>query len=126
MTKDGYPDNWQEIATRIKDKNKWRCERCGEPHNPVYGYTLTVHHLVPVKMLCEDWNLPALCQRCHLSVQAKVEMMQMTLGNFDYAPWFMPHYKGFVKWYERRKILTNETWYGKKKEEGSEYEKQGS
>ncbi|GAH88897.1 unnamed protein product, partial [marine sediment metagenome] len=27
---------------------------------------LTVHHLDGNKANCEDWNLAALCQRCHL------------------------------------------------------------
>ena len=119
MRKDGYPDNWPEIANSIKERAGWCCERCNHPHDPETGHTLTVHHLVPIKLLCEDWNLTALDQRCHLSVQGRVVMMQMTFEFFDLAPWFIPHYEQFLQWLERRKILTKETWYGKKGEEGN-------
>ena len=40
-----YPANWNEIAKRVKDAARWRCVRCNEPHDPVNGYCLTVHHL---------------------------------------------------------------------------------
>jgi len=69
MTK-GYPANWEEIAYRIKEKAGWRCERCGHAHDSDNGYTLTVHHLDGNKANCKDWNLAALCQRCHLHVEA--------------------------------------------------------
>lgn len=28
-----YPDDWNEIATAIKDAAGWKCEQCGAPHN---------------------------------------------------------------------------------------------
>ena len=97
-----YPDNWKEIADRMKKKHGWKCERCGHPHDPENGYTLTVHHLVPDKALCEDWNLAVLDQRCHLSIQSRVDMFQEM---FDFAPvsdWFKPHLEGFKEWQKRK------------------------
>jgi hypothetical protein len=65
----GYPVNWNEIATRIKDLARWCCEHCGHPHDPEDGYTLTVHHLDGDLANCAWENLVALCQRCHLRWQ---------------------------------------------------------
>lgn len=93
---DRYPDNWKEIATRIKEKAGWECERCGHEHDPGAGYCLTVHHLVPIKSLVEDWNLAALYQRCHLQIQAKVDMLQEYM--FPHSEWFLPHLRGFIDW----------------------------
>lgn len=96
--KDAYPDNWQEIALRIKKKAGWRCERCGFENDWESGHVLTVHHLVPEKSLVEDWNLAALCQRCHLHIQAKVDMFQEYM--LSHSAWFIPHLEGFRKWVE--------------------------
>lgn len=99
--KDDYPPNWKEIATRIKDAAGWCCERCGHEHDCDAGYMLTVHHLVPIKALCEDWNLTALCQRCHLKIQARVKMDQDYF--LDHSKWFIPHLEGYRDWVERGK-----------------------
>ena len=99
-----YPDNWPEIATRIKDRAEWKCERCGRAHDPKTGYCLTVHHFVPDKALCEDWNLAALCQRCHLSIQSKVSMEQRIFEFVEIAAWFAPHLAGFLKWKRERQL----------------------
>lgn len=96
--KSEYPKNWKEIATAIKEKAGWKCERCRVPDSgKPDGNCLTVHHLVPDKSLCEDWNLAALCQRCHLKLQ-KVNMFQGLLGFFEYSEWFKPHLEGFLNW----------------------------
>jgi len=65
-----YPPDWEEIARRVKERAGWRCEHCGHPHDPVAGYTLTVHHLDGNPVNCSPENLVALCQRCHLRIQA--------------------------------------------------------
>lgn len=54
-----YPDDWPEIARIAKDRAGWRCERCGHPHEPETGYTLTVHHLTLDPANCVWWNLAA-------------------------------------------------------------------
>lgn len=66
---EGYPANWEGIAYRIKEKAGWCCERCTHPHEFKSGYTLTVHHLDHDKSNNADYNLAALCQRCHLHVE---------------------------------------------------------
>lgn len=93
---DSYPDNWPEIAKQVKDEAGWKCERCGHVNDRESGHVLTVHHLVPVKSLCERWNLAALCQRCHLYIQAKVDMFQAYM--FPHSDWFIPHVEGFWEW----------------------------
>lgn len=69
-----YPDNWQDIRTRILFRAKNRCEFCRarnyEPH-PVTGskVILTVMHLDhdPENEKIQDKRLRAACQRCHLN-----------------------------------------------------------
>lgn len=54
---------------------------------------LTVHHLNGVKHDLRWWNLAALCQRCHLTIQAKVHMHRE--WNREHTEWFKPHAAGF-------------------------------
>ena len=87
--RDLYPDNWLDIALAVKRRAGWRCERCGRPHDPEAGYTLTVHHLDGNPQNCADDNLVALCQRCHLHVQNTYIPGQLAM------PWAEP-------WLERK------------------------
>lgn len=57
---------------------------------------LTVHHLNGAKADCRWWNLVALCQRCHLSVQARVVMERPFL--LEHSDWFKPYVAGFYAW----------------------------
>lgn len=87
MSKGGdYPADWPEIAWRIKEAADWRCERCGHPHDTPAGYMLTVHHLDGDKSNCDDDNLVALCQRCHLVVQVRYAPGQLGLPGLS-QPW---------------------------------------
>lgn len=54
---------------------------------------LTVHHLDNNKSNCEWWNLTALCQVCHLQIQAKVIMERPFM--FDHSHWFRPYVAGY-------------------------------
>lgn len=92
MTGD-YPADWPEIARRIKEAAGGRCERCGHVHDPAAGYTLTVHHLTMDKSNCADWNLAALCQRCHLRIQGKVDFEQAYM--LPHSAWMQSHVDGF-------------------------------
>lgn len=93
-----YPPNWPEIATRIKDTAGGKCERCQHPNDQPSGHVLTVHHLDGNKANCEEWNLAALCQRCHLTIQGRVKMDQLFFTDIlDVSPWFKPHLEGYLK-----------------------------
>ncbi len=80
-----YPANWDAIATAVKVAAGWRCEHCGHPHDPATGHVLTVHHLDMNPANCADENLVALCQRCHLRIQARYRPGQLFL--FDPPAW---------------------------------------
>lgn len=66
-------------------------------HNAAGGYDvrwriLTVHHLNGAKLDCRWWNLAALCQRCHLTIQGKVWMGREWTR--EHSPWFRPYAAG--------------------------------
>jgi len=54
---------------------------------------LTVHHLDGDKHNCAWWNLTALCQVCHLQIQAKVNMAQ--IYPLEHSSWFKPYAAGY-------------------------------
>lgn len=92
-----YPLDWAQIAERIKAKSGHKCERCGTPHGPPPA-VLTVHHLDGNKANCDDWNLAALCQVCHLKIQGRVKMDQLFfLDVLPMSDWFKPHYAGYLR-----------------------------
>ena len=74
-----YPRHWRLLATLVKCRAGWCCEHCGRPHEPVAGYTLTVHHLDGEPSNCDSTNLVALCQRCHLSWQSRFKVGQVMM-----------------------------------------------
>jgi hypothetical protein len=68
---------------------------------------LAVHHLDSVKGNCRWWNLPALCQRCHLTIQGRVVMERAFI--FEHSPWFRPYAAGWYAWkYEGCEITREE------------------
>lgn len=87
-----YPDNWKEIAKKCKDDAGGCCVRCGIPNQK--GHVLTVHHLDMNPANCEWWNLVALCQQCHLKIQAKVVIERVWM--FDHSEWFKPYVAGYT------------------------------
>ena len=90
-----YPENWREIACAVKDEAGWTCARCGHEHHYESGHVLTVHHFDGDKANCERWNLMPLCQRCHLSVQGRVNPEVPLM--FHPSPWAMPYIAGFYE-----------------------------
>lgn len=77
-----YPDNWREIANRIKTEADWCCEKCGQQcrrpgeNFDTHKRTLTVAHINHVESDCSDGNLVALCSGCHLRYDAPRKAMQ--------------------------------------------------
>jgi hypothetical protein len=67
---------------------------------------LTVHHLTGDKLDCRWFNLPALCQRCHLEIQGRVRMEQVYAG--EHSPWFRPYAAGYYAWTYLGEELTRE------------------
>lgn len=57
---------------------------------------LTVHHLTGEKADCRWWNLAALCQRCHLTVQGRVVMERAFI--LEHSDWFKPYAAGWYAW----------------------------
>ena len=89
-----YPDDWLAIAKAVKDAAGWRCVRCGHAHEPASGHTLTVHHLDLDPSNSAWWNLLALCQRCHLSIQGRVYLDRPWVL-LPHSEWFKPYVAGF-------------------------------
>src|SRR5579875_3569825 len=112
-----YPADWDIIALRIKEIAKWRCERCHADFDPGLnisrkgnGFVLTVHHLDGNKKNCQQYNLAALCQRCHLRIQARVEFLRDTLDGI-HSYWMSRHVKGYnveARLYGKRELTLTE------------------
>lgn len=81
-----YPANWPEIRAKILERAEYRCECEGEckqhsdycfrlhgaliePDRPS-RVVLTIAHLDHTPEHCDDSNLKAMCQRCHLAYDA--------------------------------------------------------
>lgn len=77
--RDRYPRDWPAISRRIREREDNRCKWCGaenhQPH-PVTGslVVLTVAHLDNTPENCDDDNLAALCQRCHLNYDRPIHV----------------------------------------------------
>ncbi len=98
-----YPETWtKEFRDEFREKHGNECERCHHSHDPEAGYALTIHHLDNDKSNCQNWNLAALCQRCHLHIQGKVEMRQDYA--FTHSAWMQPHVEGMFR------ALSEGTW----------------
>ena len=81
------------LADQIKAEAGGKCVRCGHVDSRVEGYMLTVHHIDLNKSNCRWWNLVALCQRCHLSIQARVIIERSYM--FPHSDWFKPYVAGY-------------------------------
>ena len=90
-----YPADWRELSAAVKREAGGRCVRCGHPHDAASGHVLTVHHFDGDRDNNARWNLMALCQRCHLSVQSRVDPANPII--FDPAVWAMPYIAGLYE-----------------------------
>lgn len=67
----------------------------------------TVHHFDGDKANCQWWNLLALCQRCHLTIQARVNPQQPYM--FEHSDWLKPYVAGFyARKYQERQLTRAE------------------
>lgn len=77
MRRELYPENWDRIATEIKESTDWTCQVCGKQcHRPGERVlntqdVLTVAHINHVESDCRPENLVAACSVCHLQYDAK-------------------------------------------------------
>lgn len=70
---------------------------------------LTVHHLCLGDAAKRDlrwWNLAALCQRCHLTIQGRVQMERVY--PWPHSEWFKPYAAGWYAWAYLGEELTRE------------------
>lgn len=98
MQRELYPDDWEAIATAVKDAADWCCQECGaqcrRPGEPfdTHRRTLTVAHLWPDNVPdAPVVSVAALCAPCHLRYDAarkarerrygKGTEMQMRMGD---------------------------------------------
>ena len=78
-----YPKDWKALSLSIRERAGWQCEGSpgiypdcraanGKPH-PVTGsrVVLTVAHLDHDESSSDSANLRAMCQRCHLTYDAR-------------------------------------------------------
>jgi len=88
-----YPANWREIAAGVKKACGGRCLRCGHEDDLPSGHLFTVHHFDGDKGNAAWWNLLGLCQRCHLSVQGRVNPDQRYF--LEHSAWLKPYVAGY-------------------------------
>lgn len=101
-----YAADWPEISRATKDAAGWRCVRCNHLHDREGWYILTVHHLDGNKANNVWWNLLALCQRCHLTIQGRVVPERPWL--FEHSAWFKPYVAGFYAKFYGGEDITRE------------------
>lgn len=89
-----------EIRLRGEAADALALLRCGDASVVKSKHrVLTVHHLQTghaEKLDCRWWNLAALCQRCHLTIQGKVQMHRA--WPWEHSEWFRPYVAGFYAW----------------------------
>jgi len=61
--------SWRRVADEVRQAAGRKCEKCGSPSD---GKKLDVHHIVPLVAggTNGSWNLMALCDSCHNTVEA--------------------------------------------------------
>jgi hypothetical protein len=109
-----YVANRKELHNAVRAAAGNRCVRCFHPGGDTPSVRvpcdercthardgkmriLTVHHLTGEKSDNRWWNLLALCQSCHLTIQGRVIPERPWL--FEHSAWFKPYVAGFYASY---------------------------
>jgi hypothetical protein len=111
-----YIADRKTLHNRVRKEAGNRCIRCGHPAGDTFSEhapercddrcthprdgklrILTVHHLTGAKGDNRWWNLLALCQSCHLTIQGRVIPERPWL--FQHSEWFVPYVCGFYASY---------------------------
>ena len=89
-----YPENWNDIALKVKETAQWKCSKCGlqclKPSDDVSKLsksermrkTLVVHHSNYVPEDNRIDNLIPLCSGCHLNFH-KGKRGNVSLGQLE-------------------------------------------
>lgn len=78
-----YGKHWQRVRQAIRERDGFRCARCGTPEN---YEAFDVHHIRPLRMFAtpEEANVPdnliTLCPRCHNLAEASVRVQSGLAG----------------------------------------------
>jgi len=59
-----YSSDWKMLARKIRDRDEWTCQDCGE-QRVKWGIHLHVHHIDADKTNNDPSNLISLCDECH-------------------------------------------------------------
>ncbi|MGB5635427.1 MAG: HNH endonuclease [Waterburya sp.] len=90
-----YPDNWKELAMRVKNSQNWRCECCGKkcykpgerPENLTRSEwtanILQVHHRNHDVSQNQITNLQAVCAACHLDLHRGGQYSRVSEGQLS-------------------------------------------
>lgn len=88
-----YASDGKATRRAVREAAGNRCIRCGHPNDVSTGHVLTTHHFDGNKANDQWWNLMALCQRCHLRVQNKVDPRIPFF--LEHSEWMKPYVAGF-------------------------------
>ena len=87
------PKERKALHNAVRAEAGGKCVRCGHPDDVTTGHVLTVHHFDGNKANNAWWNLMALCQRCHLRVQGRVNP---NIPYFlEHSSWAKPYVAAF-------------------------------
>lgn len=99
--------NMGELVLRPQETARDYVMVCRSGHDIYASWRIgTVHHFDGNKANCEWWNLMALCQRCHLTIQSRVNPDQPYV--LDHSDWFKPYVAGFYALKYEGKLISRD------------------
>ena len=83
-----YPQDWNQISRRYKEKRNWKCEECGvDLAGEDSKRFLHVHHKNGLKYDNYDENLLSLCIGCH-ATKPQHHQLRSHPDYWEYMQWF--------------------------------------